>query len=517
MTDRTKPYIDETYPEMMQRLRESLPPEESKGQRIQRWRQSSDPSLRLLNFFGENINIGDSVNFLRYTTAKGLELSGPLNATSATITGTIIADDGNVGGFNIGSNDIWGGNADISNAATTIVLGNLDGTSKIALGASADAITIAGTESGVIADGGGNFRVGDANNYLKWSGGNLAIKGSIIITGGSGIASLSDAGNLVTINEADVIQTNLTNSAAAGATVGANWSSNLSNRPTELTDGRVSTGLNSSGVLVSKVIPVSNVSPTGVGLYLGADFMGYYDSSAWKTYMDSSGNFYLGGSSGTLQWNGTNLTIDVSSGDAFTVKSGGNILVDSGGDIALVGDNANPAELKWTDSGTAEGWTSRVNVNGYTLRIEPLGTAAYRLYTGDDTYTESNIVLSSGASRLQSRYSGNDFSDIIAFAVTGGDPYCSLYIGVGANVGQVWLRSPSAPYFGPSGSNYIDLGKSSNKWKDGYFAGIVNIDGRLRLPVLGGIPGSPVNGDAWMEADGLHIYYGGAEKVVAGV
>ncbi len=41
--------------------------------------------------------------------------------------------------------------------------------------------------------------------------------------------------------------------------------------------------------------------------------------------------------------------------------------------------------------------------------------------------------------------------------------------------------------------------------------------GRLRLPYLGAIPASPVNGDIWMESDGLHLYYGGAEKIVAGV
>ena len=94
MTDRIRPYIDETYPEMMQRLRESLPPEESMATRVQRWRQSSDESLKLLNFFGDNINIGNSENYLRYTTAKGLELSGDLNARNATITGSIVVTGG---------------------------------------------------------------------------------------------------------------------------------------------------------------------------------------------------------------------------------------------------------------------------------------------------------------------------------------------------------------------------------------------------------------------------------------
>ena len=41
-------------------------------------------------------------------------------------------------------------------------------------------------------------------------------------------------------------------------------------------------------------------------------------------------------------------------------------------------------------------------------------------------------------------------------------------------------------------------------------------NGVVKLPVLSGAPASPENGDIWMESDGLHIYYGGAEKVVAG-
>ncbi len=39
----------------------------------------------------------------------------------------------------------------------------------------------------------------------------------------------------------------------------------------------------------------------------------------------------------------------------------------------------------------------------------------------------------------------------------------------------------------------------------------------IHLPYLTKAPISVANGDLWMEADGLHIYYNGAEKVVAGV
>ncbi|KKL60683.1 hypothetical protein LCGC14_2202860, partial [marine sediment metagenome] len=47
-------------------------------------------------------------------------------------------------------------------------------------------------------------------------------------------------------------------------------------------------------------------------------------------------------------------------------------------------------------------------------------------------------------------------------------------------------------------------------------AGGMNIrgDGVVTLPYLGAIPANPVNGMAWMEADGLHVYYNGAERTV---
>lgn len=47
--------------------------------------------------------------------------------------------------------------------------------------------------------------------------------------------------------------------------------------------------------------------------------------------------------------------------------------------------------------------------------------------------------------------------------------------------------------------------------------GTTTDDERLRLPYLTGVPASVDNGSIWMEADGLHIYYNGAEKLVAGV
>ena len=47
--------------------------------------------------------------------------------------------------------------------------------------------------------------------------------------------------------------------------------------------------------------------------------------------------------------------------------------------------------------------------------------------------------------------------------------------------------------------------------------GDASFTAELTLPYLGSAPGSLTNGMIWMESDGLHIYYAGAEKIVAGV
>jgi len=172
----------------------------------------------------------------------------------------------------------------------------------------------------------GDLLIGSAahNAYVKWdnSASELEVKGSIIVTGGSGIVSFGDAGGLVTKDN-------------------VSWSAEVTNRPDELTDGRISAGLNASGDAVRKVLPGSNVgTPEGEGLYLGADKMGYFSGSAWKTYTDNAGNFYFGGAAGaTVAWDGLDLYgtdgTDVQwyarSTDGKLYAGGGNVILDEDG------------------------------------------------------------------------------------------------------------------------------------------------------------------------------------------
>jgi len=125
-------------------------------------------------------------------------------------------------------------------------------------------------------------------------------------------------GQIIIANPGDIDQTTLDNAAAAGATVGANWNTNLSN------------------------IPGTLGTPTGSGLFLSSTYMGYYTSGAWKTYMDNSGNMVLGDYAG----GGAGLSWD-QSGAALSIRG---VINATSGDIG--GWTINSAYLA-KDTGTA--------------------------------------------------------------------------------------------------------------------------------------------------------------------
>lgn len=130
------------------------------------------------------------------------------------------------------------------------------------------------------------FSIGSSTNYLTWDGTTLTIAGSIVVSSISGLnyaGSASAGGPANTISGQGALATQNT----------ADYSTQVTGTPVSGTTGSIT------------VSP----SPSGAGLYLGSTNLGYYSGSAWTTYMDSSGHFYLGGTSGALQWNGTTLTI----------------------------------------------------------------------------------------------------------------------------------------------------------------------------------------------------------------
>lgn len=125
----------------------------------------------------------------------------------------------------------------------------------------------------------------------------VSISGALTITSGSGIANLSDAGNLATVDDLD------------GVGNGASYGKTTHNQVTGA--GKAYSALGSSNELVTKVLPGSNVgTPAGAGLYMGADYMGYYSGAEWKSFINNSGQFtFKGDTSNYVSWNGSALTV----------------------------------------------------------------------------------------------------------------------------------------------------------------------------------------------------------------
>lgn len=136
------------------------------------------------------------------------------------------------------------------------------------------------TTTGFAFDGAtGNVTIGNAS-YAS----TVTVYGQIVVqAGSSGYANISDKPtSLSGINSTEGTKlSGIENNATEGAT----WGINLNSVPTRFGD-----------------------SPSSAGLYLTPTHMGYFNGSAWKAWISSSGGFYFGGSSGAhLEWNGTKL------------------------------------------------------------------------------------------------------------------------------------------------------------------------------------------------------------------
>jgi hypothetical protein len=160
------------------------------------------------------------------------------------------------------------------------------------------------------------------NRYLKWDGSDLEIAGNIQITSGP-VASQLNQINAATGSNASAASSaqstaNTANTAASNAQstadgINANTGSLIN--PTDYSFGGDAT-------FSMNALPASI---TTAGLYLGSNNLGYHNGTVYKSYMDNSGNFYLGGTSGALQWNGTTLSIEgnitITGGNAATNSS----------------------------------------------------------------------------------------------------------------------------------------------------------------------------------------------------
>ena len=250
-------------------------------------------------------------------------------------------------------------------------------------------------------DNSSNFSLGDK---LTWDGTNLSIEGSITLTNNllDGYAQSSEVSSS--------IQTEL-DGALDGYAQSSEVSSSIQNELAGALDGYVENSQTSSLITPSTFefgpsadyqlsTPTANIT----GLYLGNEFLGYYNDG-WKTFMGDDGTFYLGGTTGALQWDGgSNLVI---SGSIYAENGtfSGNLAAAGGtfsGNLEAAGGtfSGNLEAAGGTFGGTLEAGTilSNGSIEGGTIRIGS-GTSVFSadtngLYLGNETFGVSPFRVS---------------------------------------------------------------------------------------------------------------------------
>ena len=223
----------------------------------------------------------------------------------------------------------------------------------------------------------GNFYLsGPGSDSLTWAGGVLTINGAINITGGNVQSALSNI--------------NATTSSLNSATSSLN--SSVSNINSSITNINSATSSLDSRIFTTATGKINKTPSQGStsGLYLGSTFLGYYNGSAWKTYMDDAGKFYLSGT-GTngLSWDGSSLSIT------------GVIKVSDGTEVTnatITGAASGATALQSGQTGKSLGLTGG-SVGGVTI-------ASTKIYVGTGTYGNANTgfyVDSSGNMSLKDK------------------------------------------------------------------------------------------------------------------
>jgi len=181
---------------------------------------------------------------------------------------------------------------------------------------------------------------GGTPNYFSFDGTSIDMRGSITITSGP-LATPGDfatktnlAGATVSASNAQSNATSAGQAAAAATETSAsataiayagNTQTSASNDATIKADAAEAAASASAAADIFTTAAGAihkPPSPAGAGLYLGSTHLGFYNGSAWKAYMASSGDFYLAGSSGnhglTWDYSANTLTID----GALTARTG---------------------------------------------------------------------------------------------------------------------------------------------------------------------------------------------------
>jgi len=224
------------------------------------------------------------------------------------------------------------------------------------------------------------FYIGDATTYLNWTGAALVVKGSITITSGSGIASLSDAGDLAVLDT--VSNAYITDLAVSKLTAGT-----ISSKAITLA---IAAGTGDSKIQAGK----TDFDNTQSGFILGLDDS---DSDLAK--------FYIGNTTNYLNWDGLDLTIKgsitgstitgatITGSTLQTGTSGANVNIET----SRLAVRNNSTEMLVLEKGTYGGYLFINDINGvnvFALNYNSvLGSITYWGQVGDLSFQSADDII----------------------------------------------------------------------------------------------------------------------------
>ena len=278
-------------------------------------------------------------------------------------------------------------------------------------------ITLDGTNSRIYVGNGtyGNsntpfyFASGSSNVFslgdkLSWDGSTLSLEGAINITSGTTKNKLDDIESDTT---SSLLLSNNASSSAAEASASAAEAKSTADGINANTGSLVNHTSYAFGEHNS-AFALANAT-AAEGLNLNSDFLGYHDGSDFKSYMDNSGSFFLGGDDGALIWNGSELRISGSI-EAFNGSFSGNVtastLTVGEGTIAnfRIQENSLSSsnfEIKTTDSGSI----NFMDAGSPVVKIKNFGGLTQNVTTSSPTVS-GTIASSNSVSDTQTTRTG---------------------------------------------------------------------------------------------------------------
>ena len=319
-----------------------------------------------------------------------------------------------------------GTDVDIKSDSFILEAGNLDidsSTEQIRLGSA----TTFGSGTGILMGKDGSdyeFYVGNGTQKIHWDGSNLNIAGNITLTNSSEFVQSSDTGSMLADATSSLVEASETGSMLDPFTQNSATGSLVN--PTTFTP--------------------TTAAGTSDGLHLGSDKMGFVSSGTYKTYMDNSGNFYLGGTSGALTWtNNTdtlnitgNITISNPNAQPFTNNaSTASMLADATASLVETSDTGSMLDPFTQNSatGSLENLSSQNNPTNYAF--------------GGDGFDLTTNTAASGLNLTSAFMGYHDGSGFKTYLDSSGNFY------LGGNSTGAFMWNNSTGVLGVSGSGVV--------------------------------------------------------------